>query len=68
MKGDFNGDGSIDLSDLPDLAGCFSGPCLEAPCRPELYEDLGCIAGDFEGDGDVDWVDVQGFLRTWRGK
>ena len=52
--GDFNGDRSVDLLDLPDLVGCLSGP-------GQTMIDPTCVVFDFDVDGDVDLQDA----GTW---
>jgi len=52
IAGDFDGDGDVDLNDLPALINCLAGPDMTyAPgdC---------CLAGDADGDSDVDLHDA----------
>lgn len=67
QPGNVTGDGTVDLLDFPDLAMCFTGPCLWTgyPCQPPLYGDACCRITDFDKDGDVDLVDFSGFQEAF---
>ncbi|MCH7592127.1 MAG: hypothetical protein IH989_05025 [Planctomycetes bacterium] len=58
--GDFNGDQSVDLVDMPDLAGCLSAP-------GQAMIDPKCVVFDFDVDGDVDLKDVGRFMALFDG-
>ena len=45
VRGDFDGDGDVDLADYAFLADCFAGPFVST------------TVGDYDGDGDVDLED-----------
>lgn len=53
-RGDLNGDGDVDLSDLAQLLGHY-GMTGDA-----TYED-----GDLDGDGDVDLSDLAALLAVY---
>ncbi len=52
-RGDFDGDGDVDLGDFARLQTCLSLRGGDLPSS--------CSAGDFDGDGDIDLIDYQRF-------
>jgi hypothetical protein len=54
LKGDFDGDGRLTLTDFAHLHECLTGPGTP-------YSDGGCATFDFENDADVDLVDSHAF-------
>lgn len=59
LRGDFDGDGDVDISDFTVFAGCFTGS--GTPCSGE------CCLADFDGDGDVDIADFNTFAGDFGG-
>ncbi|MHC4697156.1 MAG: IPTL-CTERM sorting domain-containing protein [Planctomycetota bacterium] len=57
MRGDFDGDGDVDLDDFDMFVVCFAGP----GGRPEP----GCEHCDLDDDGDVDCTDWGLFQQAW---
>lgn len=57
MRGNFDDDGDVDLSDFAFFAACFSGTDNPAPSTPP-----GCLNSDLDGDGDVDLDDFLIFV------
>ena len=58
--GDFDGDGTIDLTDFAHFLECVSG-AVQGTLEP------GCEMMDFDGDGDVDLPDFGGFEAVFTG-
>lgn len=56
-RGDYNGDGNIDLEDHARLPGCLAGP--GGGLGPN------CGVFDFDDDGHVDLSDLADFLRIF---
>ena len=54
LRGDVDGDGDADLSDLAWLVACMDGP--------EAGRTTACDLADMDADGDVDLFDVRFFL------
>jgi hypothetical protein len=54
---DFNGDGQVNLNDLPLLQACVSGPAVPLA--------TGCAGRDLDRDGDVDQNDFGIFQRSF---
>lgn len=54
MRGDVDGDGDSDHSDLEWLVGCIEGSSVEV--------SPACDLADMDADGDVDLLDVRYFL------
>lgn len=66
-KGDFDGDGAIDLGDYAPFAACLNRPGA-APMPPPQYTAQDCRdAFDFNADGDVDLQDFAGFAAALGG-
>jgi len=53
VAGDFDGDGDVDLRDMPSIITCLQGPLQTYPAN-----DC-CLAADADGDLDVDLKDAQ---------
>ncbi len=52
VRGDFDGDGDVDLADLARLPGCWKGPIT-------AFNDPACGPFDFDADGHIDLRDFQ---------
>ena len=58
VRGDFNGNGSLDATDAAQLQACIEGGAAGVER---------CLAGDFNGDGVVDCTDAAAFADAWSG-
>ena len=67
VRGDFSGDGVLNLPDLPMWIGCMTDPCGPFPCEPPLYLSACCAWVDSPSDGDVDLQDFAVFQRACGG-
>jgi hypothetical protein len=56
--GDFNGDGTVDLTDYVTFVGCINGPGGGTLVG-------GCVCADYDGDGDVDVADFAAFQKAF---
>ncbi len=56
FAGDFDADGTINLTDFEQFQACFTGPGSTM--------GLDCHPGDFDDDDDIDFADFAGFQRT----
>ena len=61
VAADFNGDCSVDGSDLAVFSACLSGPAIPRGDTPD------CRIADFDQDEDVDQADYGVFQRCWSG-
>lgn len=59
VRGDYNGDGLVNLGDFAFFGECLGGP--DSAARP------GCGVFDFQGDDDVDLDDFSAFQATFDG-
>ncbi len=77
-RGDINGDGVVDGSDITELTGAIAAPTalldewydltadgvINNDDLTELQSIIGTTPGDFDGDGDVDGADFLVWQRT----
>ena len=66
-RGDADGNGLVELSDLLYFAACMTELCPSPPCQPPMYEDHCCRVMDFDFDGDVDLFDFARFQPVFGG-
>jgi hypothetical protein len=57
LRGDFDGDGDVDIDDYDLFITCFAGPGGRI--------ETGCELCDLDGDGDVDCSDWELFGQLW---
>lgn len=67
VPADMNGDGVVNLWDIPRLAECFTDAGRRGFGVLPYYPDACCSAGDLDQDGDIDAWDVTGFFGIWFG-